>query len=700
MLPLEPKTSQLHSKNSSFGGRTGPSNKIAGFIQQSLPCCLCVFAIIFVAGSTRLSGQAIGDWPEFQNTNMERWNPNETRIGVNNVNSLGLLWSYPNMFVGSSPAVANGVVYVGSYDYNVYALNATTGVKLWSYSTGSYVESSPAVANGVVYVGSDDNNVHALNAATGAQLWSYPTGGYVVSSPAVANGVVYVGSDDNNVHALNAATGAQLWSYPTGGYVQSSPTVANGVVYVASNAGYFSAVNASTGVELWSDAIFGAYGSAEANGVVYVLASSSDNSLYALDVSTGAQLWSYSPGSNGGVTGSPAVANGVVYARSYANNDLYALNASNGALLWSYAIGSTLSNSSPIVANGVAYVTSVEGTLYAFSLFSLSLVVTPNVRCKSSWGPCSGNIVLANGVETTSLTAIATPPQQVEIALATNFGQVSNIATSSSGLGTGIYTGGTLSFGWNDTTTVPASVNGTIGSQQYPSLTQIFNYAAFDFHQSQVTDVAFIDANAMSAAEIQTFLTGQNSFLFKFVIINAQGGFIDQNGNGKLDKGEQVYVSSPPQECKAPCGPFALGSTGTLASSVFENAATTYGVNPEVLLATAEKENSLVVASRLPGVGALNWAMGCGKASDFLSQINCSANTFSIQFGLTPSEPFFLQPKFNVQHYVTGIGRQVVAFQIQTAATYAQYRYTPFIQTSATGGGVYLFESIWAAYGF
>ena len=105
------------------------------------------------------------------------------------------------------------MVYVGSDDNNVYALNASTGAKLWSYTTGGPVYSSPAVANGVVYVGSDDNNVYALNAATGAKLWSYSTGGYVHSSPAVANGVVYVGSEDNNVYALNAATGAKLWSY-------------------------------------------------------------------------------------------------------------------------------------------------------------------------------------------------------------------------------------------------------------------------------------------------------------------------------------------------------------------------------------------------------------------------------------------------------------------------------------------------------
>jgi outer membrane protein assembly factor BamB len=62
----------------------------------------------------------------------------------------------------SSPAVKNEVVYVSSYDGNVYALNARTGTLLWSYKTRSFVESSPAVANGVVYVGSDDFKVYAF----------------------------------------------------------------------------------------------------------------------------------------------------------------------------------------------------------------------------------------------------------------------------------------------------------------------------------------------------------------------------------------------------------------------------------------------------------------------------------------------------------------------------------------------------------
>jgi hypothetical protein len=155
--------------------------------------------------------------------------------------------------------VVNGVVYIGSADRFVYALNASTGAFLWSFGTGFVVESSPAVADGVVYVSSDDHNVYALNASTGAKLWSFATGNEVESSPAVANGVVYVGSWDGNVYALNASTGAKLWSFATVSLVISSPAVANGVVYFGTHDGdspthQLYALNASTGAKLWSSA--------------------------------------------------------------------------------------------------------------------------------------------------------------------------------------------------------------------------------------------------------------------------------------------------------------------------------------------------------------------------------------------------------------------------------------------------------------
>jgi len=185
-----------------------------------LTLCAC---FVSVAQAQQPTCKAHTPWAEFHRHNTRRSNPCEKVLNVNNVGNLVSKWSYTTLgSVYSEPAIANGMVYVGSQDHNVYALNADTGAKVWSYTTGGAVESSPAVANGVVYVGSEDFKVYALNAHTGNKLWSYTTGNHlvsrlvppngVVSSPAVANGVVYVASEDQNVYALNAHTGAKLWS--------------------------------------------------------------------------------------------------------------------------------------------------------------------------------------------------------------------------------------------------------------------------------------------------------------------------------------------------------------------------------------------------------------------------------------------------------------------------------------------------------
>jgi uncharacterized repeat protein (TIGR01451 family) len=325
---------------------------------------------LMLAAHAQTSNPSPGDWTQFHRDNMQRWNPYETILGVNNVGSLQVKWNNPisqELSPFSSPAVVNGVVYLGSVDQNLYALNASTGARLWSYTTGGAVPSSPAVANGVVYVGSEDGIVYALNASTGAEVWSFAAGSFsfVLSSPAVADGVVYIGvsgSGTNGLYALNANTGAMLWSFATGVSVGSSPAVVNGVVYVGSGNSMY-ALNASTGAERW---IFATGDSVEsspavANGVVYI--GSFDHNVYALNASTGTKLWSFATGDS--VESSPAVANGVVY---FGSDDgvVYALDAGTGAKLWSFATGSFVV-SSPAVANGVVYFGSADRNVYALN---------------------------------------------------------------------------------------------------------------------------------------------------------------------------------------------------------------------------------------------------------------------------------------------------------------------------------------------
>ena len=101
---------------------------------------------------------------------------------------------------------------MASNDGYVYALNAANGVKKWSFHSpyttyNSYVYSSPAVAGGVVYVGSYDGYIFALNAANANIIWSYRLGGYIFASPVIVNGTVYVGSFDGKIYALGTPVG-------------------------------------------------------------------------------------------------------------------------------------------------------------------------------------------------------------------------------------------------------------------------------------------------------------------------------------------------------------------------------------------------------------------------------------------------------------------------------------------------------------
>jgi outer membrane protein assembly factor BamB len=90
----------------------------------------------------------------------------------------------------------------------VICLNADTGTMIWEFFTNGIVFSSPAIADGKVYIGSmADHKVFCLNADNGKKIWEYTTGSYVDSSPAVADGKVYIGSWDGKVYCFSSSGG-------------------------------------------------------------------------------------------------------------------------------------------------------------------------------------------------------------------------------------------------------------------------------------------------------------------------------------------------------------------------------------------------------------------------------------------------------------------------------------------------------------
>ena len=102
----------------------------------------------------------------------------------------------------SSPAVADGMMVIGTEGGLLIGLDAETGEEKWFYEVAGPVQSSPGVAGGMVYVGSDDGYLHAVDIKTGEARWTLKLGGPVRSSPWVGDGVIYVGCEEGTLYAI------------------------------------------------------------------------------------------------------------------------------------------------------------------------------------------------------------------------------------------------------------------------------------------------------------------------------------------------------------------------------------------------------------------------------------------------------------------------------------------------------------------
>jgi len=298
-----------------------------------------------------------------------------------------LLWKFQtDGEIFASPCVYNGKVFISASDGIIRALSIGDGQLLWNFSTWGAYHSSPVVSDGKVFVGSGfDYAVYALDENTGNLVWNFTTGGAIISSPASVDGVVYVGSCDDRVYALNATTGARVWDYLTGDNVMSSPCVAEGKVFVGSSDGNVYALKASNGEFLWSFATHPHGVSSTASSASYyegkVFVGASDpsggnyGSFFAINASNGSHIWNCSLGLY--TYSSPAIADGKAFILSY-DGTMRAFNSSNGELVWSYATDGSASTSSPAVANGRVYVGSGNGRVYCFApMLYFGITVNP-----------------------------------------------------------------------------------------------------------------------------------------------------------------------------------------------------------------------------------------------------------------------------------------------------------------------------------
>jgi eukaryotic-like serine/threonine-protein kinase len=308
-----------------------------------------------------------------------------------------LLWRFQTKGrIVSSPAIADGVVYVGSTDHYFYAIDERTGAEIWKLKTGSRISSSALVSGGLVYFESYDGQFYAVDKSNGAVKWKFAIPGerrfaaphihgalpaaeimpdpfdVFLSSPAIWHDTVYFGSGDNNIYALDAGSGALKWKFRTGNVVHASPALADGMLYIGSWDHFFYALDAASGTLRWKyetgtdNDIHNQEGiqssAVVADGAVYF--GCRDANLYALEAHSGKLLWKYN--NNGSwVVGSPAISGDRLYWATSDGGTFHASDPRTGKDRFTIDFKHWPMFSSPAAVGDMVYLGSHTGSLYA-----------------------------------------------------------------------------------------------------------------------------------------------------------------------------------------------------------------------------------------------------------------------------------------------------------------------------------------------
>jgi outer membrane protein assembly factor BamB len=211
--------------------------------------------------------------------------------------------------VWTDPATKQERIFIGSYDYKLYCLNATDGTKLWDAETGYYINGGSAVStDGKIVFGGCDSVLHVHDASTGKEIKQIEVGAYIGNNVAIADGVAYVSHYGNRVGAYSLNDGAKVWEYGEREFeYYAAPAVFDKIVVAGGRDKRLHGIDRITGKGLWElrmkDRV-------DSSAVIcagkHAVVGSDDGFVYVVDLATGKDVWKYEIGAP--VRTSPAVA--------------------------------------------------------------------------------------------------------------------------------------------------------------------------------------------------------------------------------------------------------------------------------------------------------------------------------------------------------------------------------------------------------
>ena len=303
--------------------------------------------------------------------------------------SIKPLWAFKcEDEIRGSASVDGGFIYIGAYDYNLYALDAAKGQFQWKYPVDGAVITKPLIANNQIYFGSEDGKLHVIQARTGKKVWTFTTEGPVRCSAKFAEGHLFFGSDDGYLYAVDNNVMRKSWSLHTEGAIRSTPFISTDSIFFGTESNEFLCIDFRGQVKwrFWTKKPVTS-SPVVSDGIVYF--TSLDANCYALDSRSGWVIWKFRMGK--GSVSSPAIVDNMVFVGS-ADGIMYCIEKSSAREIWRFKTEHQVSGS-PLIYKDNIYFGTADGKFYCLEY------KTGRQRWKfDTGGPITGTPVAANDI--------------------------------------------------------------------------------------------------------------------------------------------------------------------------------------------------------------------------------------------------------------------------------------------------------------
>ncbi|HEY7122793.1 MAG TPA: PQQ-binding-like beta-propeller repeat protein [Ktedonobacterales bacterium] len=294
-------------------------------------------------------------WPTFRGS--------AARSGVSTATLrpvLTTVWTFPTKdAIDGSPILSDGIIYVGSRDQHLYALDARAKNELWSYKADGPVRSTPTLHGDTLFFGDDDGTFHAVQSAGGQGRWRAPLYGKCFASAAAGGGLIIVATQSGRVVALAPTSGQIVWEHQDSTAFYASPAIQGNLALLVNGSGLVKGLELATGKLLWTFQASGPVRATPASDDGLLLVAALDGSLTLLDARTGERLWQRSLGP--AISASPVLTGDTVFAAGQ-DGALFALSRDNANRLWNIRTSGQLA-ASPVLCDASLLVIDTEGNL-------------------------------------------------------------------------------------------------------------------------------------------------------------------------------------------------------------------------------------------------------------------------------------------------------------------------------------------------